>query len=110
MVAKIDDTIPRDHLYTVRTIVSDMDGAVAGFIRGQGTVSILLGAYYAIGLTLVGLNFGLLIGMFAGIISFIPYVGSMIGLILAIGVALVQFWPDYVSAHLLRQSSFLVNF
>ena len=48
-----------------------------------------------IGLTLTGLNFGLLIGMFAGLISFIPYVGSIIGGILAIGVALVQFWPDW---------------
>lgn len=97
MVKRIDDTIPRDHLETVRGIASEMDRAVAGFIRGQGTVSLLLGTYYAVGLTVVGLNFGLLIGMFAGVISFIPYVGSMIGLILALGVALVQFWPDYIS-------------
>lgn len=97
MVKRIDDTIPRDHLETVRGIAAEMDRAVAGFIRGQGTVSLLLGTYYAVGLTVVGLNFGLLIGMFAGVISFIPYVGSMIGLILALGVALVQFWPDYIS-------------
>lgn len=110
MVARIDDTIPRDHLATVRTIALDMDRAVAGFIRGQGTVSILLGAYYAIGLTVVGLNFGLLIGMFAGIISFIPYVGSMIGLILAIGVGLVQFWPDYISLALVAAVFFSGQF
>ena len=50
---------------------------------------------YAIGLTLTGLNFGILIGLFAGLISFIPYVGSLVGLVLSVGVAIVQFWPDY---------------
>ncbi|WP_164079093.1 AI-2E family transporter, partial [Stenotrophomonas maltophilia] len=60
-----------------------------------GTVCLLLGMIYAVGLTIVGPNFGLLIGLFAGLISFIPYVGSLVGLVLAIGVALVQFWPDY---------------
>ena len=56
----------------------------------------MLGSFYSVGLTAAGLNFGLLIGMFAGLISFIPFVGSIIGMILAVGVALVQFWPDYV--------------
>jgi predicted PurR-regulated permease PerM len=46
-------------------------------------------------LTLTGLNFGILIGLFAGLISFIPYVGSLVGLVLSIGVAFVQFWPDW---------------
>ncbi len=73
-----------------------MDSTIAGFIRGQGSLCIILGVYYAVGLSLVGLNFGLLIGMFAGAISFIPYIGSMVGLVLALGVALVQFWPDYL--------------
>lgn len=95
MIDKVDSWIPRDHVTTVRTIARDIDAAVAGFVRGQGTVCLILGVYYAIGLTLVGLNFGLLIGLFAGLISFIPYVGSMIGLILALGVALVQFWPEW---------------
>ncbi|WP_141068228.1 AI-2E family transporter, partial [Brucella melitensis] len=57
---------------------------------------LILGTYYAIGLTLTGLNIGLLIGFFAGLISFIPYIGSFVGLALAIGVALVQFWPDWI--------------
>src|SRR5690606_32777202 len=55
----------------------------------------ILGVFYAMGLTLVGLNFGLLIGLFAGLISFVPYVGSLIGLALSVGVALVQFWPEW---------------
>jgi len=55
----------------------------------------ILGVFYALSLTILGLNFGLLIGLFAGLVSFIPYVGSISGLILSVGVALVQFWPDY---------------
>jgi predicted PurR-regulated permease PerM len=97
MIEKVDSWIPRDHVATVRQIARDMDSTIAGFIRGQGSLCLILGVYYAVGLSLVGLNFGLLIGFFAGAISFIPYVGSMIGLVLAVGVALVQFLPDYVN-------------
>ncbi len=96
MIAKIDGWIPRDHLGTVRTLATDINSATAAFVRGQGTVCMMLGLFYAIGLTLIGLNFGLLIGLFAGLISFVPYVGSVVGLVLAVGVALVQFWPDWI--------------
>lgn len=96
MVDTIDSWVPRDHVKTVRQIAREMNEAIAGFIRGQGTLCLILGTYYAIGLTLTGLNFGLLIGLFAGLISFIPYIGSIVGLVLAIGVALVQFWPDWI--------------
>jgi predicted PurR-regulated permease PerM len=95
MVARVDSWVPRDHLATVRKIATDIDLAVAGFVRGQGTVCLVLGIFYAVSLTVVGLNFGLLIGLFTGLIGFIPYVGSMIGLVLSVGVALVQFWPEW---------------
>lgn len=95
MVRKVDSWIPRDQVLVVRQIARDMDQSVAGFIRGQGSLCLILGIYYAVGLSLVGLNFGLLIGFVAGMISFIPYIGSLLGLVMAIGVALVQFWPDY---------------
>ncbi|MDN2564993.1 AI-2E family transporter [Aquibium sp. A9E412] len=95
MIARVDGWVPRDNVETVRRLAREVDTAVAGFVRGQGTVCLILGAIYALGLTLVGLNFGLLIGLFAGLISFIPYVGSLIGLILSVGVALVQFWPEW---------------
>lgn len=97
MVKTVDDWIPRSYLGAVREISTDMNSAIAGFVRGQGSVCLILGIYYAVGLTLSGLNFGLLIGLFSGLISFIPYAGSMVGLVLAVGVALVQFWPDYWS-------------
>ena len=96
MVTKVDSWVPRNHVGTVRQIFSDINLATAGFVRGQGTLCIVLGVMYAIGLTLTGLNFGILIGLFAGLISFIPYVGSLVGLVLSVGVALVQFWPDWI--------------
>jgi len=95
MVDNVDRLVPRTHLEDVRQIARDINSATAGFIRGQGTLCLILGIYYATGLSLVGLNFGLLIGLFAGLISFIPYVGSFIGLALALSVAFVQFWPDW---------------
>lgn len=96
MTAKIDSWVPRDHVDTVRELARRIDRAIAGFVRGQGTVCILLGLMYAIGLSVIGLNFGLLIGLFAGLISFIPYIGSLVGLVIAFGVGIVQFWPDFL--------------
>ncbi|MGX9145536.1 AI-2E family transporter [Mesorhizobium sp. 128a] len=95
MVAVVDSWVPRDYVGTVRAIFRDINTATAGFVRGQGTLCLVLGAMYATGLTLTGLNFAILIGLFAGLISFIPYVGSLTGLVLAVGVAFVQFWPDW---------------
>jgi predicted PurR-regulated permease PerM len=97
IVAKIDGWLPREHLEDVRGIARDIDKAMAGFIRGQGTVCLLLGAFYAIGLSLAGLKFGLAIGFAAGLLSFVPYVGALVGGVTAIGVGLVQFWPDWSS-------------
>ncbi len=99
MIAKMDGWLPRDHRDEIHEIVGDINIAIAGFVRGQGTLCLILGTFYAVALSIVPLNFGFLIGMFAGLISFIPYVGSLTGLVLSMGVALVQFWPsgDYVS-------------
>src|ERR1044071_3224445 len=95
MVAAVDNWIPLHDRETVRELAREMDEAIAGFVRGQTAVCLILGSYYAVGLTLVGLSFGLLIGLASGIITFIPYVGSMTGLVLEGGVAVAQFWPDY---------------
>jgi len=97
IVAKVDSWLPRDHVDTLRGIAREINSAMAGFIRGQGTVCLLLGAFYAMSLSLAGLRFGLAIGLIAGFLTFIPYAGALIGGVLAIGVALVQFWPDYTS-------------
>jgi predicted PurR-regulated permease PerM len=95
MVATIDSWLPLPQRDTIRRLIGQMDGAISGFLRGQSLVCLLLGSYYAIGLWLMGLNFGVLIGLVSGVLSFIPYIGSITGLLLAVGVATVQFWPDW---------------
>jgi predicted PurR-regulated permease PerM len=95
MVARIDALLPRDHAPTIRHLASEINKTLAAFVRGQGTVCIILGVYYAVALMLVGLNFGLVVGFIAGILTFIPYVGAVVGGGLAIGLALFQFWGDW---------------
>jgi predicted PurR-regulated permease PerM len=96
MIAKVDSWLPLAQRPTIRELASEMDRAIAGFIRGQAIVCLLLGLFYAVGLSLIGLNFGVLIGLTSGFLSFIPYVGSLTGLVLSVGVAVVQFWPEWI--------------
>lgn len=95
MVTLVDRLVPVPHRPVVRDLAKAMDNAVAGFVRGQAMVCLLLGGFYAVALSMVGLNFGLLIGIVSGVITFIPYVGSLTGFVLAMGVAIVQFFPDW---------------
>jgi predicted PurR-regulated permease PerM len=95
MVSKIDSWVPYAQRQTVRDLAAEMDRAVSGFLRGQTLVCVLLGIMYAVGLYLIGLNFGVLIGLSAGLLSFIPYIGSLLGLLVALAVAIAQFWPDW---------------
>jgi predicted PurR-regulated permease PerM len=95
MLATIDDCVPLPHRETVRALAREIDHAIAGFVRGQSGVCLILGSFYALGLSLTGLNFGLLIGLVSGVISFVPYVGSLTGLVLSLGVAIAQFWPEW---------------
>ncbi len=97
MVAHIDNLLPRDHAPTIRHLAREIDRTLAGFIRGMGTVCLILGTYYAVALMLVGLQFGLVVGFIAGLVTFIPYLGAVLGGALAIGLALFQFWGDWVS-------------
>jgi predicted PurR-regulated permease PerM len=97
MLRTVDNAVPLQHRETVRQLAREIDAAIAGFVRGQSAVCLILGSFYAVALTVSGLNFGLLIGLISGLITFIPYVGSMTGLVLAVGVAVAQFWPAYGS-------------
>ncbi|MBN8185772.1 AI-2E family transporter [Salipiger thiooxidans] len=96
MVARVDELLPRDHAPVIRNLAREIDATLAGFIRGMGSVCLILGTYYAVTLWLVGLNFGLVVGVVAGMLTFIPYVGAIVGGALAIGLALFQFWGDWV--------------
>ncbi|MDA7945961.1 MAG: AI-2E family transporter [Hyphomicrobiaceae bacterium] len=95
MMQHISDWLPRDHADAIRQIGRDIDEVISGFVRGQFTVLMILGLFYVIGLTLIGLNFGLLIGLGAGLVSFIPFVGPVVGFVVGGTVAVVQFWPDW---------------
>jgi predicted PurR-regulated permease PerM len=97
MIRTVDGWIPRHQRETVRRLAREVDAAIAGFVRGQTAVCLILGSFYAVALTVSGLNFGLLIGLISGLITFIPYIGSMTGLVLALGVAVAQFWPEWGS-------------
>ena len=91
IVERIDSYLPRDSAPAIHDQLGKIDRILAGFIRGQATVCLILGVFYAVGLSLVGLEFGLLIGLGTGLISFIPYFGMMVGLAVGFGVALAQF-------------------
>ena len=91
IVANFDDLLPRDLAPTVREQMRAIDSTIAAWVRGQATVCVLLGAWYGLGLTLVGLEFGLVIGFLTGLISFVPYFGMGLGLAVALGVAFSQF-------------------
>jgi len=95
MVKGIDDLLPREHRREIRQVLDQIDRSIAGVIRGQGGVILVLCIYYATALTLTGLNFGLVIGLMTGLLSFIPFFGFLTGFVLSMGIALVQFAPDW---------------
>ncbi len=93
MMRKADDLLPRQYQTEIRGVLREIDQAMAGVIRGQGGVILVLCVYYATALTVTGLNFGLAIGLIGGLLSFVPYVGFLTGFVLSMTVAVVQFWP-----------------
>ncbi|MDP7545689.1 MAG: AI-2E family transporter, partial [Alphaproteobacteria bacterium] len=94
LVTALNEWLPRQHAQTVRQLLSDIDSVMAGFIRGQGTVCLILASFYGLSLTFAGLEFGLIIGLFSGLVSFVPFVGALLGLVLSMLTALTQFLPD----------------
>jgi predicted PurR-regulated permease PerM len=95
MIATIDGLVPLRHRDVVRSLAREIDAAMAGFLRGQSLVCLFLGLWYGLGLSIIGLNFGLLIGITGGVLSFIPYVGSLTVLVVSAIVAIVQGWPNW---------------
>ena len=88
---KVDGVLPKVYKKEIETQARAIDKIISSFIRGQLSVCILLGTFYAVGLTFVGLDLGMLVGFIAGVISFIPYVGSIVGFVTAMAIAFAQF-------------------
>lgn len=91
LVARVDEWLPRAQAPVIREQAREIDRTLASFIRGQGSVCMILGVFYAIGLTVAGLDFGIVIGLFSGLISFVPFVGALLGGLLSLGLAAMQF-------------------
>jgi predicted PurR-regulated permease PerM len=98
MLGVIDQNLPVAQRNTIRALGVEVNFTLSRFIRGQLIVCLLLGLFYAVALTIVDLNFGLLVGLMTGILSIIPYVGSLVGLVSSVGIAMVQFddWTMWV--------------
>lgn len=91
IVTGVDSQIPRRSVEDVRGLARDIDTHLAGYVRGVSTICLILAIYYGAALSLVGLDFGLIIGLLIGLLSFVPFVGAIVGFVLSVGLALVQF-------------------
>lgn len=94
-IKKIDSLLPRDYAQKIREQAQKVDDTISGFLRGQLNVCLILGVFYSISLTIAGLNFGFAVGLLSGLLCFIPYVGTMIGILIGAGIAFAQFGDDY---------------
>jgi predicted PurR-regulated permease PerM len=101
MVAFIDSCLPSSQRTELRALAREVHDTVTGFVRGQIVICLILAGLYAIALRLTGLNHAILIGITAGLVSFVPYLGAATGLSIAMCVAIAQFWPDWAQLALI---------
>lgn len=97
MMAQINAILPAKNADAIREVARDVEEVLDGFIHGQATICVFLAVFYAVGLYFVGLKGGIAVGMLAGLVSFIPYVGALFGGVLAGLLGVMQFWPDLSS-------------
>jgi predicted PurR-regulated permease PerM len=91
VVRHVDSWLPRRYAGVLRAQAHEVDRILSAWLRGQAMCCLALIIYYAVALSLVGLDLGLIVGMASGLLSFIPYVGSITGLFVAVGLASAQF-------------------
>jgi predicted PurR-regulated permease PerM len=91
VVERLDGLLPRGAAPAIREQALALDAVISSFLRGQATVCLALAAYYGIALSLIGLEFGLLVGVAAGLVSFVPYAGAALGFAVGAGIAYAQF-------------------
>ena len=99
IISNVDRWLPRAHAPTIRRVAGEIDAAISAFIRGQGLVCLILAVIYAIGLTWAGLKYGLLIGLATGLLSFIPFIGWITGLLIAVAFAIIEYWPNAMTLY-----------
>jgi predicted PurR-regulated permease PerM len=95
MIAVVDRWVPPGRRNAVRALAREIDDTIMGFVRGQSTICLILAVFYSAALSVIGLKHGPLIGVAAGLISFVPYLGSLTGLVVSTCVAIAQFWPNW---------------
>jgi predicted PurR-regulated permease PerM len=91
ILAYLESLLPRDQAATIMSLCREVDDRIAGFLRGQALVCLMLGAFYAVGLAICGLRYGILVGLLSGIVTFVPYVGVLAGAATGIAMAFFQF-------------------
>jgi predicted PurR-regulated permease PerM len=92
----VDQMIPRRHYTVIRSQMSAVDETLSGFMRGQAIVCVILGVVYSTGLALNGLKYGFTVGIIAGVLTIIPYVGTVFGWATSLILACVQFEGDWL--------------
>lgn len=95
MLERVRLWLPRDHAITIEHLAVEVNDAVAAFIRGQGAICLCLGLFYAVGLAFAGLKYGMVIGLVTGALAFVPMIGWVLGTIVALGAAVMQFAPKF---------------
>lgn len=91
IVAQIDHMLPRAQHAVISSLARDIDAVLGEFLRGQLSVMLVMAAFYAIALSLVGVEYAVAIGLLTGLITFIPYLGALFGITLGTVVAVMQF-------------------
>jgi len=91
LIRAIHDLLPRSLEAEIKGTVIEVDEVLGAFFRGQLMVMFALGLIYTIGMSLVGIDLAVLIGMGAGLLSIVPYLGSIVGVLVAAGAAIYQF-------------------
>jgi predicted PurR-regulated permease PerM len=91
LLATIDSWLPREHAATIRDQARLIEQTLSGFLRGQASVCLLLGLFYGLGLTIIGLDFGLVLGLICGALIFIPFLGGITGGLLSVALGFAQF-------------------
>ncbi len=95
MIATVDGWFAPEYRGDIRALGHEIHDTVAGFVRGQVVICLVLAVVYAATLKVTGLNHAILIGFTAGLISFVPYLGAATGILVSVCVALDQFWPNW---------------